>query len=112
MLVAVNVSGHDYKGQVELNKIIKEQNEKSRVRSFINKMLPDDMDLNYYTLVNRSTSIMINCNAQLALKITPPDILVNIPMNRYNTFDFDKYARLSAIGRNKTKTSIMKFLGK
>ena len=112
LLVAVNVSGHDYKGQVELNKIIKEQNEKSRVRSFINKMLPDDMDLNYYTLVNRSTSIMINCNAQLALKITPPDILVNIPMNRYNTFDFDKYARLSAIGRNKTKTSIMKFLGK
>ena len=102
LLVAVNVSGHDYKGQVELNKIIKEQNEKSRVR----------MDLNYYTLVNRSTSIMINCNAQLALKITPPDILVNIPMNRYNTFDFDKYARLSAIGRNKTKTSIMKFLGK
>jgi NTE family protein len=55
---------------------------------------------------------MINRNAQLSLKITPPDILVDIPMNRYDTFDFDKYERLASIGQFKTKQAIEKFLNK
>ena len=98
LLVAVNVSGHDYRGQVELRKMIREQqNEKSRFMSLINKFLPDDAGMNYYTLLNRSTSIMINRNAQLQLKLTPPDILVDIPMNRYDTFDFDKMERLAEV---------------
>ena len=72
--------------------------------------MPEDSDMNYYTLINRSTSIMINRNVQLSLKITPPDILVDIPMKRYDTFDFDKYERLAGIGRNKTKHAVEKFL--
>jgi NTE family protein len=76
----------------------------------LNRIMPDDADMNYYTLLNRSISIMINRNAQQALKITPPDILVDIPMKRYSTFDFDKMERISAIGRNKTRAAIDKFL--
>ena len=102
LLVAVNVSGHDYRGQVEMRRIIKEQqNERSKVISLLSKLMPQD-----------SISIMINKNAQQSLKLTPPDILVDIPMNRYNTFDFDKVERLSAIGRNKTKRAVEKFLEK
>jgi len=113
LLVAVNVSGHDYRGQVELRRIIKEQqNERSRVSALLNKLMPQDPELNYYTLLNRSISIMINKNAQQSLKLSPPDILVDIPMNRYNTFDFDKMERLAAIGRNKTKRAVEKFLEK
>lgn len=109
LLVAVNVSGHDYRGQVELRKMIREQqSQQSRFMSLINKFLGDDDGINYYTLLNRSTSIMINRNAQLSLKLTPPDILVDIPMNRYNTFDFDKIQRLSAIGKNKTRIALEK----
>jgi NTE family protein len=111
LLVAINVSGHDYRGQVELRRIIKEQqSERSKVLSLLNRIMPDDADMNYYTLLNRSISIMINRNAQQAMKITPPDILVDIPMNRYSTFDFDKMERISAIGRNKTHAAIEKFL--
>lgn len=113
LLVAVNVSGHDYRGQVEMRRIIKEQqNERSKVISLLSKLMPQDPELNYYTLLNRSISIMINKNAQQSLKLTPPDILVDIPMNRYNTFDFDKVERLSAIGRNKTRRAVEKFLEK
>lgn len=106
ILVGINVSGHDYRGQLELRKMTRELGEKSRVMSLINKLLPEDADLNYYTLLNRSISIMINRNVQLTVKQTPPDILIEIPMNRYNTFDFDKYERLYAIGSNKTKRAI------
>ncbi len=112
LLIGVNVSGHDYKGQVELRKILREQSEKSRVVALLNRFLPEDRDMNYYTLLNRSTSIMINRNAQQAIKITPPDILVDIPMNRYDTFDFDKYERLYAIGHNKAKKAVEHFLAK
>lgn len=113
LLVAVNVSGHDYRGQVEMRRIIKEQqNERSKVISLISKLMPQEPELNYYTLLNRSISIMINKNAQQSLKLTPPDILVDIRMNRYNTFDFDKVERLSAIGRNKTRRAVEKFLEK
>ena len=110
ILVGIDVSGHDYKGQVELRKMIREQNDKSAVMSIINKIIPDSFDMNFYTLTNRSVSIMIHNNARLSAKLTPPDILVDIPMNRYNTFDFDKYERLSTIGRNKTKAAIEKYL--
>lgn len=106
ILVGINVSGHDYRGQLELRKMTRELGEKSRVMSLINKLLPEDADLNYYTLLNRSISIMINRNVQLTVKQTPPDIMIEIPMNRYNTFDFDKYERLYAIGSNKTKRAI------
>jgi len=111
LLVAVNVSGHDYQGQTQLRKMVQEhQNERSWMRSWINRFLPDDM--NYYSLVNRSISIMISKNVQLSLNQTPPDVLVDISMNRYSTFDFDKYERLSAIGRNKTKAAMEQFLNK
>ena len=111
LLVAVNVSGHDYRGQLELRKMIREQqSEKSRFMALVNKFLPDDNGMNYYTLLNRSTSIMINRNAQLQLKLTPPDVLVDIHMNRYDTFDFDKMERLAAIGRTKTKKALDKFI--
>lgn len=111
ILVGINVSGHDYRGQLELRKMMRELGEKSRVMSFINKLLPENADLNYYTLLNRSISIMINRNVQLSVKLTPPDILIEIPMNRYNTFDFDKYERLYAIGSNKTKKTIEQWKG-
>lgn len=111
LLVAVNVSGHDYQGQTQLRKMVQEhQNERSWMRSWINRFLPDDMS--YYSLVNRSVSIMISKNVQLSLSQTPPDVLVDISMNRYSTFDFDKYERLSAIGRNKTKAAMEQFLNK
>lgn len=110
LLVAVNVSGRDYQGQAELKRMIRAQQEKSTVKSLINKILPDDADLNYYSLLNRSISIMINNTARLKLKMTPPDVLVDMPMNRYDTFDFDKYDRLVAIGRKNTSISMNKYL--
>ena len=40
---------------------------------------------------------------------TNPDILVDIQMNRYGTFDFDKSEKLIAIGQQKTSQAIDKY---
>ena len=113
LLVAIDVSGHDYEGEVMMNRLIKQRNlDHSFALSMLNKMLPHamDLDLNYITLLNRTTSIMIHQNTKLALKITPPDIYIEIPMSRYSTFDFDKSERLIAIGKTKTRKMVERFL--
>ena len=79
LLVAVNVSGHDYLGQVKLRKVVRETaSERSRMMSFINRIIPEDADINYYTLMNRSVSIMIQKNAELSVKLLRPDILISM----------------------------------
>ena len=38
-----------------------------------------------------------------------PDMLVDILMNRYGIFDYDKSEKIIAIGRQKTSQAINKF---
>jgi NTE family protein len=41
-------------------------------------------------------------------QLTNPDILVDIQMSRYGSFDYDKSEKLIAIGRKKTHEAILK----
>ena len=42
-------------------------------------------------------------------QLMKPDMLIDVQMNRYGTFDFDKSEKLIAIGRQKATTAIGKF---
>ena len=112
LLVAVNVSGHDYEGQAQLRRMAKKHdNANFSPRSLLNHFLPQDSSSgdNYVTLISRTMSIMINRNARMALQMTPPDILIDLPMARYNTFDFQKSERLIRLGYKKTIEAIEKY---
>lgn len=112
LLVAVNVSGHDYEGQAQLRRMAKKHdNANFSPRSLLNHFLPQDTSSgdNYVTLISRTMSIMINRNARMALQMTPPDILIDLPMARYNTFDFQKSERLIRLGYKKTIEAIEKY---
>ena len=84
ILVGIDVSGHDYK--------------KENVNHF-----------NYYTMLSRTSSIMIRQNSILMTKLTKPDMLVDIQMSRYGSFDYDKSEKLIAIGKLKTQLAISKY---
>ena len=84
ILVGIDVSGHDYK--------------KENVNHF-----------NYYTMLSRTSSIMIRQNSILMAKLTQPDMLVDIQMSRYGGFDYDKSEKLIAIGKMKTSLAISKY---
>jgi NTE family protein len=86
ILMGVDVSGHDYKSQ--------------NVNHF-----------NYYTVLSRTSSLMIRQNSILMTQLTKPDILVDIQMSRYGGFDYDKSEKLIAIGRQKTQQAIAKYEG-
>ena len=112
ILVGVDVSGHDYKAQWELQQEIAEKRKRSTSLSkqIINKLMPDNLDFNYYTMLSRVSSIMIRQNSQLMCELVEPDVHVDIQMTRYGGFDYDKSEKLIAIGRKETLQALSKYI--
>jgi len=111
ILVGVDVSGHDYKAQWEkTNKLTNmHKHDNSLKAKLLDMIIPDNIEFNYYTLLSRTSSLMIRQNSILMAQLMKPDILVDIQMSRYTTFDFDKSEKLVAIGRQKTIQAINKY---
>ena len=111
ILVGVDVSGHDYKAQWdELHRLTSMQkSEKSLKTKILDMLIPDNIEFNYYTVLSRASSLMIRQNSILMAQLMNPDMLVDIQMNRYGTFDFDKSEKLVAIGRQKTSQAIDRY---
>ena len=105
LLVGVDVSGHDYKAQWEKmqKQAEKQKQDKSLKSKLLDIIIPDNIEFNYYTLLSRTSSIMIRQNSLLMAQLAKPDILIDIQMSRYGSFDYDKSERLINIGRNKTR---------
>ena len=121
LLAAVNVSGPDFEGQYRQHlereeaetRMIERRLARRRASSnplrrhlpslptraeLLERLLPDNLDVNYITLVDRALSIAIKQNAALALQLHHPDILADIPMTDYDGFDYDKGPQIARIG--------------
>ncbi|MBR6087526.1 MAG: patatin-like phospholipase family protein [Prevotella sp.] len=111
ILVGVDVNGHDYKSQwEEMHRLTEKQKHDTSLKTKILDMLiPDDIEFNYYTVLTRASSLMIRQNAILMTKLMKPDIFVDIQMNRYGIFDFDKSEKLVAIGRQKASLAVNRY---
>ena len=111
ILVGVDVSGHDYKAQwEEMHRLTAMQkSDKTLKTKILDILIPDNIEFNYYTVLSRASSLMIRQNSILMAQLMKPDVLVDIQMNRYGTFDFDKSEKLIAIGRQKTAAAIGKY---
>ena len=110
MLVGVDVSGHDYKAQWEIQRELAEKRKRSKSLSqqILNKLIPDNLEFNYYTMLSRVSSVMIRQNSLLMAQLMKPDVLVDIQMARYGGFDYDKSEKIIAIGRQKTQQALGK----
>ena len=111
LLVGIDVSGHDYEAQSERREIMEQRrkHDKSLTSILLDKLLPDNLDFNYYTMLSRTSSLMIRQNSILMAQLMHPDILVDIQMSRYGSFDFDKSEKLIAVGRRKTAQAILQY---
>ena len=110
ILVGVDVSGHDYKKQWEIHHELAEKRKRSKSLSqqILNKLIPDNLEFNYYSMLSRVSSLMIRQNSILMAQLMKPDVLVDIQMSRYGGFDYDKSEKLIAIGRQKTLQALCK----
>ena len=111
ILVGVDVSGHDYEAQAQIQQELTEKRKRSTSLSqqILNKLIPDNLEFNYYTMLSRVSSMMIRQNSILMTQLIKPDVLVDIQMSRYGGFDYDKSEKLIAIGRQKTLQALMKY---
>lgn len=111
ILVGVDVSGHDYETQWEIRQELTEKRKRSKSLSqqILNKLIPDNLEFNHYTLLSRVSSLMIRQNSILMAQLMKPDVLIDIQMSRYGGFDFDKSEKLIAIGRQKTQQALNKY---
>ena len=114
ILVGVDVSGHDYAAQWETQHELTERRkrDKSLKAQILNRLIPDNIEFNHYTMLSRTSSLMIRQNSILMTQLMKPEILVDIQMNRYGGFDFDKSEKIIAIGRQKAATAINKYENK
>ena len=111
ILVGADVSGQDYKSQwEEMHRLTEwQKKDKSLKAKILDKLIPDNLEFNYYTVLSRTSSLMIRQNSILMTKLMNPDILIDIQMSRYGGFDYDKSEKIIAIGRQKTALAITKF---
>jgi NTE family protein len=114
ILVGIDVSGHDYRAQSALQEELTERRKqkKSLPAQIIDKLIPDNIDFNYYTVLSRVSSLMIRQNSLLMEQLTHPDILVDIQMARITTFDFDKSEKIITYGRKLTHQSLSNYTSK
>ena len=111
ILVGADVSGHDYKSQwEEMHRLTEwQKKDKSLKAKILDKLIPDNLEFNYYTVLSRTSSLMIRQNSILMTKLMNPDMLIDIQMSRYGGFDYDKSEKIIAIGRQKTAAALTKF---
>ena len=112
IMVGVDVSGCDYKSQwEEMHQLMTgwQKDSNSLKAKILDKLIPDDLEFNYFSLLARASSLMIRQNSILMTKLMKPDMLVDIQMNRYGIFDFDKSEKIIAIGRQKASQTLNKY---
>ena len=90
------------------DKVLKDKVEAS-LPTIKDKEKEDDDDMGIVSILNQSSSMMIQTNADLTLKLYPPDILVRIAKNAYSTMEFYKYDEIVALGRTKMEEALRNF---
>ncbi len=90
------------------DKVLKDKVEAS-LPTIKDKEKEDDDDMGIVSILNQSSSMMIQTNADLTLKLYPPDILVRIAKNAYSTMEFYKYDEIVALGRTKMEEALRDF---
>jgi len=68
--------------------------------------------LNYYSLLSQTASLMIQQISTLTIEMCQPDILIKIPMNSYGPFLFYKSEEIINAGKLATRKAILEFLDK
>ncbi|OKY82139.1 MAG: hypothetical protein BHV63_07730 [Alistipes sp. 56_11] len=102
LLVSVNVSAHSDM-RLEHLRETRKRNRTSAGRLPALGRLPDE---NFYSVLSKTFVMMLQRNAELTAQLYPPDIRVDIPMNRFGGFDYDKAARISSEGRRRMREAL------
>jgi len=107
MLIVVNLYGE------KKHDIPKEKNTEKGYLNRLTKTLStlistgDKQSVGYYSLLNSTSSAMIHRIANMSIEKYKPDLVINIPYDSANTFDFYKAKELKKKKKNAAKKAII-----
>jgi len=114
ILVVVNLYG-DKKAGFEKTGLSEKNGNSSKLNGLMKTLTKlgvsgDKRSLGYYSLLTATTSAMIHKIAKQNIEKFKPDILINIPYDSSDTFDFHKAEELIKIGEIAANKAISKYL--
>ena len=103
LLVAMNISARDTMQleEVKHTTLPKFITDIPAVNKFLEDTHQSELSpsVNYISLLNRMTDMMIQHNTMMMTRLMHPDILAEMPQGAYSTFAFDQTAQLIEHGR-------------
>lgn len=110
LLVAINVNA-PLEPQYDLMRRKARERLKKAGSSLWKKFIsqPANVDSNYYSLLSTTFSLMIQKNCERTLQLIHPDMSVNLPINCFGEFDYDRAARIVRTGKKATEEAIRRF---
>lgn len=114
ILVVVNLYG-DKRNELEISTSLSENKNPSKLDGLLNTISKliitgDKRSLGYLSLLTTTTSAMIHKIAKQNIEIHKPDILINIPCDTGDTFDFHKADELIKLGEMAAREAIEKYM--
>lgn len=117
MVVAVNVSAFDRsdhskptdtpEGHAGALEYIKQKLGRIPMLKKIETADDEDQNSNFYSLLDNAFGIMIEQNCELSAQLYPPDVMINVPMNSFSGFDYDRARELYDLGRTLTTEALL-----
>ena len=109
LLVSINVGAPATPGAAASRQHELELRE-GRIQRWTERLVPDavrrGLDANAVSLLLDTFDIMIQSHTLLAKRLNPPDVSVDIPMNRFGLFDFDQATPIIEAGRQATLAAL------
>jgi len=64
---------------------------------------------NYISLTYDTLSILMKRNTEMALRLTPPDLYLNVELGDYGSYDYDCAEEIAALGREQMRKTILDY---
>lgn len=112
IMVAVNVSAPSSAKIEKMREHSYDMLRRDKKKNFLQRLLSHtpNADDNTFSLIYNTMNTMIEQNTQLSIKLYRPDILVQIPMNRFGEFDYNKAERISHLGKTRMREELAKYM--
>ena len=99
ILVAVNLDDYEWEDDEEE---LQQVEGKASPFSILSRKLQAGLNAlsnNYISLTYDTISILMKRNTELALRLTPPDIYLNVALGEYGSHDYDEAEAIAKLGR-------------
>lgn len=107
LLVAVNLEDYEWE---EDDDDIPETSKRRSPFSYLSRKFQAGLNAlgnNYISLTYHTLSILMKRNTEMAIRLTPPDIYLNVDLGEYGSYDYDEAEAIAKLGHEQM-TAVLK----